>query len=43
MYKGKSVAVVVTAYDEEAFVGRVIETVPDFVDRVYAVDDASGR
>ncbi|MWV39564.1 glycosyltransferase family 2 protein [Natrialba sp. INN-245] len=41
MYKGKSVAVVVTAYDEEAFVGRVIETVPDFVDRVYAVDDAS--
>ncbi|MEY7850821.1 glycosyltransferase family 2 protein [Natrarchaeobius sp. A-rgal3] len=41
MYNGTSVAVVVTAYDEEAFVGRVIETVPDFVDRIYAVDDAS--
>ncbi|TMT86888.1 glycosyltransferase family 2 protein [Haloterrigena sp. H1] len=41
MYKGKRIAVVVTAYDEAAFVGRVIETIPDFVDRIYAVDDAS--
>ena len=41
MYKGKRIGVVVTAYDEAAFVGRVIETVPDFVDRIYAVDDAS--
>ncbi|ARS91809.1 glycosyltransferase family 2 protein [Natrarchaeobaculum aegyptiacum] len=41
MYKGKTVGVVVTAYDEDAFVGGVIETVPDFVDRIYAVDDAS--
>jgi len=41
MYKGKRIGVVVTAYDEEAFVGNVIETVPDFVDRIYAVDDAS--
>lgn len=41
MYKGKTVGVVVTAYDEAAFVGGVIETVPDFVDRIYAVDDAS--
>ncbi|RQG97152.1 glycosyltransferase family 2 protein [Natrarchaeobius chitinivorans] len=41
MYNGKTVGVVVTAYDEEAFVGRVIETVPEFVDRIYAVDDAS--
>jgi glycosyltransferase involved in cell wall biosynthesis len=41
MYKDKSVGVVVTAYDEDAFVGRVIETVPSFVDRIYAVDDAS--
>ena len=41
MYKGKRIAVVVTAYDEAAFVGRVIETVPEFVDRIYAVDDRS--
>ncbi|ELY48754.1 glycosyltransferase family 2 protein [Natronolimnohabitans innermongolicus] len=41
MYKGKRIGVVVTAYDEEDFVGEVIKTVPDFVDRVYAVDDAS--
>ncbi len=41
MYKGKRIGVVVTAYDEAAFVGRVIETVPAFVDRIYAVDDAS--
>ncbi|WP_394739803.1 glycosyltransferase family 2 protein [Natronococcus roseus] len=41
MYKGRSIGVVVTAYDEAAFVGRVIETVPEYVDRIYAVDDAS--
>jgi glycosyltransferase involved in cell wall biosynthesis len=41
MYKGKSVAVVITAYNEEGFVGDVIRTLPAFVDRAYAVDDAS--
>ncbi|WP_436346897.1 glycosyltransferase family 2 protein [Natronorubrum sp. FCH18a] len=41
MYKGNRIGVVVTAYDEEAFVGSVIETIPDYVDRIYAVDDAS--
>lgn len=41
MYNGKHIAVVVPAYNEEAFVGEVIETVPDFVDRIYPVDDCS--
>ncbi|WP_049890077.1 glycosyltransferase family 2 protein [Natronorubrum sulfidifaciens] len=41
MYNGNRIGVVVTAYNEEAFIGGVIETVPDFVDRIYAVDDAS--
>ncbi|MDQ2052121.1 glycosyltransferase family 2 protein [Natronolimnohabitans sp. A-GB9] len=41
MYKDNRIGVVITAYDEAAFVGEVIETVPDFVDRIYAVDDAS--
>jgi glycosyltransferase involved in cell wall biosynthesis len=41
MYRENRVAVVVPAYNESGFVGEVIETVPDFVDRVYAVDDRS--
>ena len=41
MYKGHTVAVVVTAYNEAGFVGEVIETLPGFVDRAYVVDDAS--
>jgi glycosyltransferase involved in cell wall biosynthesis len=41
LYEGNTVAVVVPAYNEEGLVGRVIDTVPDFVDRVYAIDDCS--
>ncbi|MFC7237860.1 glycosyltransferase family 2 protein [Saliphagus sp. GCM10025317] len=41
MYRAHSVGVVVPAYNEEGFVGRVIETMPAFVDRVYVVDDRS--
>jgi len=41
MYDGRSVGVVVPAYDEEGHVAEVIETMPDYVDRIYAVDDAS--
>jgi glycosyltransferase involved in cell wall biosynthesis len=41
MYRNSYVAVVVPAYNERSFVGEVIETLPDFVDRVYAVDDCS--
>ncbi|SFR66465.1 glycosyltransferase family 2 protein [Halogeometricum limi] len=41
MYKGKRVAVVVPAYNEEGFVGRTLESVPSYVDRIYAVDDGS--
>lgn len=41
MYNGKTVSVVVPAYNEEGFVGAVLSSIPDFVDRVYAIDDHS--
>ncbi|BAF58563.1 MAG: glycosyltransferase family 2 protein [Pelotomaculum sp.] len=41
MYKGKKIAVVVPAYNERELITQVITTVPDFVDRIYAVNDAS--
>lgn len=41
MYRRRSIAVVVPAYNEEKLIGRVIETMPDFVDRVFIVDDES--
>jgi len=41
MYKRKSVVVVVPAYNEETQIGRVIETMPEFVDKIVVVDDCS--
>jgi glycosyltransferase involved in cell wall biosynthesis len=41
MYRDHTVGVVIPAYNEEGFVGDVIDSVPSFVDRVYVVDDAS--
>ncbi|NEU56644.1 glycosyltransferase family 2 protein [Halorussus sp. MSC15.2] len=41
MYNGNTVGVVVPAYNERGFVGEVIDTLPEFVDRAYVVDDQS--
>jgi glycosyltransferase involved in cell wall biosynthesis len=41
MYRDKTVAAVVPAYNEEPHIGEVIQTLPEFVDRAYVVDDAS--
>ncbi|NNL41868.1 MAG: glycosyltransferase, partial [Desulfobacterales bacterium] len=41
MYKDKSICVVIPAYNEETQIGKVIETMPDYVDRIVIVDDDS--
>jgi len=41
VYEGKSVTVVVPAYNEEKLIGTVLDTMPDFVDLIIVVDDAS--
>ncbi len=41
MLKGKTVAVVAPCHNEETQIGFVIETMPDFVDRIVIIDDYS--
>lgn len=41
MYKEKSICVVVPAYNESTQIGKVLTTMPDFVDKIVVVDDAS--
>jgi glycosyltransferase involved in cell wall biosynthesis len=41
MFQGHRIAAVVPAYREEKLIGRVIETMPDLVDHIVVVDDAS--
>ncbi len=41
MYRNHTIGVVVPAYNEEGLVGEVIDTMPEYVDRVYVIDDCS--
>ena len=41
MYRDKTIAVIVPAYNEEKLIGKVLKTIPPFVDHIVVVDDAS--
>jgi glycosyltransferase involved in cell wall biosynthesis len=41
MLQGKTVGVVVPCHNEETQIGAVIETMPDYVDRIIIIDDVS--
>ena len=41
MYKNKSITVVIPCYNEETQIKRVIESMPDYVDKLVVVDDCS--
>jgi glycosyltransferase involved in cell wall biosynthesis len=41
MFEGHRIGVAVPAYNEELLITRVLDTMPDFVDRIVVVDDCS--
>ncbi len=41
MFKNNNICIVIPAYNEEKFLHQVIKTIPEFIDHIVIVDDAS--
>jgi len=41
MYRDKSIALVIPAYNEEKLIRPTLENIPDMIDNIYVIDDAS--
>lgn len=41
MYRGKRIAVVVPAYNEEKLIGKTISSMPSYIDNIIVIDDCS--
>jgi glycosyltransferase involved in cell wall biosynthesis len=41
VYLGKKISVVIPAYNEEKLIGPTLESIPEYVDKIYAIDDGS--
>ena len=41
MYRNKKIALVIPAYNEEKLIKPTLENVPDVIDQIYVIDDAS--
>jgi len=41
MYKDKKIGIVIPSFNEERFIATVIKGIPDYIDRIYIVDDFS--
>jgi len=41
MYKGKTIGVVIPCFNEEKQVGKVLKTIPNYVDKIVVIDDYS--
>jgi glycosyltransferase involved in cell wall biosynthesis len=41
MYKEHTIGVVIPAYNEQELIEETLASIPDYVDKIYAVDDAS--
>ena len=41
MYRGKSISLVIPAYNEEKLIKPTLENVPEIIDQIYVIDDCS--
>lgn len=41
MFKGKVISVSIPCYNEASFIGKTLLNIPDFVDKIYVIDDCS--